>query len=37
MQSIGEAEILIETTIVGKVRVQHLSALDALRPRIGLW
>lgn len=36
MQSIGEAEILIETTIVGKVRVQHLSALDALRPRIGL-
>jgi hypothetical protein len=36
MQSIGEAEIMIESTIVGKVRVQHLSALDALRPRIGL-
>jgi len=36
MQSIGETEILIESTIVGKVRVQHLTALDALRPRIGL-
>lgn len=36
MQSIGETEILIETTIVGKVRVQSVSALDALRPRIGL-
>jgi hypothetical protein len=36
MQSIGEAEILIESTIVGRVRVQYLSALDALRPRIGL-
>ena len=36
MQSIGEEEILIETTIVGKIRVQHLSALAALRPRIGL-
>jgi hypothetical protein len=36
MQSIGESEILIESTIVGKVRVQHLAALDALRPRIGL-
>lgn len=36
MQSIGETEILIESTIVGKVRVQHLSALDALRPRLGL-
>lgn len=36
MQSIGETEILIESTIVGKVRVQHLAALDALRPRMGL-
>jgi hypothetical protein len=36
MESFGEAEVLIESTIVGKVRVQHLSALDALRPRIGL-
>lgn len=36
MESIGEAEVLIGSTIVGKVRVQHLSALDALRPRIGL-
>jgi len=32
MKSIGEAEVLIESTIVGKVRVRHLSALDALRP-----
>lgn len=30
MQSLGETEILIETTIVGKVRVQNVSALDAL-------
>jgi hypothetical protein len=36
MESIGEGEVLIESTIVGKVRVQNLSALDALRPRIGL-
>jgi hypothetical protein len=36
MQRIGETEILIESTIVGKVRVQHLAALEALRPRIGL-
>ena len=36
MQSIGETEILIEATIVGKVRVQKVSALAALHPRIGL-
>ena len=36
MQSIGETEILIEATIVGKVRVQNVSALAALQPRIGL-
>ena len=36
MQSIGETEILIEATIVGKVRVQKISALAALHPRIGL-
>lgn len=36
MESIGEAEVQIETTIVGKVRVQHLSAVEALRPRISL-
>ena len=36
MQSIGETEILIEATIVGKVRVQKVSALAALQPRIGL-
>ena len=36
MQSIGETEILIEATIVGKVRVQNVSALAALQPRISL-
>ena len=36
MQSIGETEILIEATIVGKVRVQKISALAALHLRIGL-
>ena len=36
MQSIGETEILIEATVVGKVRVQKVSALAALHPRIGL-
>ena len=34
MQSIGETEILIEATIIGKVRVQKISALAALHPRI---
>ncbi len=36
MQSIGETEILIGATIVGKVRVRNVSALAALQPRIGL-
>ena len=36
MQSIGETEILIGATVVGKVCVQNVSSLGALLPRIGL-
>lgn len=35
MQSFGEAEIMIDSLIVGRARVQHLSALDSLGPRLG--
>ena len=36
MQTISEAEVLIGAAVVGKVPVQNIAALPALRPRIGL-